>query len=137
MNVFRRLAAKFAERYRTMSIQMVLSLSFTAVAAAGMVLMGASLVWRFSAASEQLVAENTQRVLAQANLNLDSYLRRMMRISDTVYYRSIKNLDLAEDDLTGDLSLLYEENRDDLVNCRQWRFLTGGGSWWPPCRCRR
>ncbi len=50
MNVFRRLAAKFAERYRTMSIQMVLSLSFTAVAAAGMVLMGASLVWRFSAA---------------------------------------------------------------------------------------
>ena len=63
MNVFRRLAAKFAERYRTMSIQMVLSLSFTAVAAAGMVLMGASLVWRFSAASEQLVAENTQRVL--------------------------------------------------------------------------
>lgn len=116
MNVFRRLAAKFAERYRTMSIQMVLSLSFTAVAAAGMVLMGASLVWRFSAASEQLVAENTQRVLAQANLNLDSYLRRMMRISDTVYYRSIKNLDLAEDDLTGDLSLLYEENRDDLVS---------------------
>ena len=107
MNVFRRLAAKFAERYRTMSIQMVLSLSFTAVAAAGMVLMGASLVWRFSAASEQLVAENTQRVLAQANLNLDSYLRRMMRISDTVYYRSIKNMDLAEDDLTGDLSLLY------------------------------
>ena len=116
MNVFRRLAAKFAERYRTMSIQMVLSLSFTAVAAVGILLMGISLIWRFSSASEQLVAENTQRVLAQANLNLDSYLRRMMRISDTVYYRSIKNLDLAEDDLTGDLSLLYEENRDDLVS---------------------
>ncbi len=116
MTVFRRLAAQWAERYRKMSIQMVLSLSFTAVAAAGMVLMGASLVWRFSAASEQMVAENTQRVLAQANLNLDSYLRRMMRISDTVYYRSIKNMDLAEDDLTGDLSLLYEENRDDLVS---------------------
>ena len=116
MNVFRRLAAQWGERYRRMSIQMVLSLSFTAVAAAGMVLMGASLVWRFSAASEQLVAENTQRVLAQANLNLDSYLRRMMRISDTVYYRSIKNTDLAEEDLTGDLALLYEENRDDLVS---------------------
>lgn len=116
MSMFRRLAAQWGERYRKMSIQMVLSLSFTAVAAAGMVLMGTSLVWRFSAASEQLVAENTQRVLAQANLNLDSYLRRMMRISDTVYYRSIKNKDLAEDDLTGDLSLLYEENRDDLVS---------------------
>lgn len=116
MNVFRRLAAQWRERYRKMSIQMVLSLSFTAVAAAGMLLMSVSLVWRFSAVNEQLVAENSQRVLAQANLNLDSYLRRMMRISDTVYYRSIKNTDLAEDDLTGDLALLYEENRDDLVS---------------------
>ena len=114
--MFRRLAAKFAERYRTMSIQMVLSLSFTAVAAAGMLLMSVSLIWRSSAANEQLVAENSRRVLAQANLNLDSYLRRMMRISDTVYYRSIKNTDLAEEDLTGDLALLYEENRDDLVS---------------------
>ncbi len=116
MNVFRRLAAQWAERYRKMSIQMVLSLSFTAVAAAGMLLISVSLIWRFSAVNEQLVAENSRRVLAQANLNLDSYLRRMMRISDTVYYRSIKNMDLAEDDLTGDLSLLYEENRDDLVS---------------------
>ena len=116
MNVFRRLAAQWAERYRKMSIQMVLSLSFTAVAAAGMLLMSVSLIWRFSSANEQLVAENSQRVLAQANLNLDSYLRRMMRISDTVYYRSIKNMDLAEDDLTAPLSLLYEENRDALVS---------------------
>ena len=116
MSVFRRLAAQWVERYRKMSIQMVLSLSFTAVAAAGMVLMGVSLLWRFSAANEQLVAENSQRVLAQANLNLDSYLRRMMRISDTVHYRSIKNMDLSEDDLTAPLSLLYEENRDDLVS---------------------
>ena len=116
MSFFRTLAAKFGERYRRMSIQMVLSLSFTAVAAAGMLLMSVSLIWRFSSASEQLVAENSRRVLAQANLNLDSYLRRMMRISDTVYYRSIKNMDLAEGDLTAPLGLLYEENRDDLVS---------------------
>ncbi|WP_325199647.1 sensor histidine kinase [Oscillibacter sp.] len=116
MRFFRRLAAQWVERYRKMSIQMVLSLAFTAVAAAGMLLMSVSLIWRFSSANEDLVAENSRRVLAQANLTLDSYLRRMMRISDTVYYRSIKNTDLAEGDLTGDLSLLYEENRDDLVS---------------------
>lgn len=116
MSFFRTLTAQWVERYRRMSIQMVLSLSFTAVAAAGILLIGVSLIWRFSSASEQLVAENSQRVLAQANLNLDSYLRRMMRISNAVYYRSIKNMDLAEDDLTAPLSLLYEENRDDLVS---------------------
>ena len=113
---FRRLTAQWGERYRKMSIQMVLSLSFTAVAAAGILLMGVSLIWRFSSASEQMVAENSQRMLAQANMNLDSYLRRMMRIADTVYYRVIKNTDLAEGSYTDALGLLYEENRDDLVS---------------------
>ena len=116
MSFFRSLAAKWVKRYRKMSIQMVLSLSFTAVAAAGILLMGVSLIWRFSSASDQMMAENSQRVLAQANINLDSYLRRMMRIADTVYYRVIKNADLAEDSLTGSLALLYEENRDDLIS---------------------
>ena len=116
MNFFRRVAVQWAERYRKMSIQMVLSLSFTAVAAAGILLMGISLIWRFSSVSEQMVAENSQRVLAQANMNLDSYLRRMMRIADTVYYRVIKNTDLAEGSYTNALGLLYEENRDDLVS---------------------
>ena len=125
MGFFRNLTAQWAERYRKMSIQMVLSLSFTAVAAAGIVLMGVSLIWRFSSASEQMVAENSQRVLAQANLNLDSYLRRMMRIADTVYYRVIKNSDLAVDSLTGQLNLLYEANRDDLVSLAV--FDSGGG----------
>ena len=116
MSFFRRAAAQWAERYRKMSIQMVLSLAFTAVAAAGILLMGISLIWRFSAAGQSLAAENSRRVLAQANLNLDSYLRRMMRIADTVYYRVIKNTDLAEGSYTEALGLLYEENRDDLVS---------------------
>ena len=83
MSVFHDLAVQWGERYRKMSIQMVLSLSFTAVAAAGILLMGGSLIWRFTSSTEKLVAENSQRVLAQANLSLDSYLRRMMRIADT------------------------------------------------------
>ena len=116
MTFFRGLTAQWRERYRKMSIQLVLSLSFTAVAAAGILLIGVSLIWRFSSASEQMVAENSQRVLALANMNLDSYLRRMMRIADTVYYRVIKDTDLAEGSLTGPLNLLYEENRDDLVS---------------------
>ena len=62
MGFFRNLTAQWAERYRKMSIQMVLSLSFTAVAAAGIVLMGVSLIWRFSSASEQMVAENSQQI---------------------------------------------------------------------------
>ena len=47
--LFARAAASLSRRYRTMSIQMVISLSFTAAAVAGMLLMGLSLVWRYSA----------------------------------------------------------------------------------------
>ena len=83
----------------------VISLSFTAVAVTGMALMGLSLVWRFSAGAEELANENTRRMLSQVNMNLDSYLRRMMRISDTVYYRLIKNTDLAEGSLDAGLDL--------------------------------
>lgn len=114
--LFARAAASLSGRYRTMSIQMVISLSFTAAAVAGMVLMGLSLVWRYSAGTEQLVRENTERVLGQVNMNMDSYLRRMMRVSDTMYYRIIKNADLATQSLDEGMELLYEENRDELVS---------------------
>ena len=114
--LFARAAASLSGRYRTMSIQMVISLSFTAAAVAGMLLMGLSLVWRYSAGTEQLVRENTERVLSQVNMNMDSYLRRMMRVSDTMYYRIIKNADLATQSLDEGMELLYEENRDELVS---------------------
>lgn len=81
-----------------------------------MIFMGLSLFWRFSSATGELVAENSQRVLAQVNLNLDSYLRSMMRVSDTMYYRVIKSADLGRDSLTAPMELLYEDDRDSLVS---------------------
>ena len=99
-----------------MSIQMVISLSFTAVAVVCLVFMGLSLSLRFTANTEKLVEDSSQRVISQVNLNLDSYLRRMMRVSNTMYYRVVKDADIAEDSLTEGMNLLYEENRDALVS---------------------
>lgn len=104
------------EFYRRSSIQGILSLSFTAVAVVGIIFMGLALFFRFSANTNAQMAENSQRVLAQVNLNLDAYLRRMMRLSDTAYYSVIKDADLAEEDLSEALDLLYENNRDALVS---------------------
>ena len=115
-SIFKRFASRWAQRYQKMSIQMVISLSFTTVAVVGMIFMGLSLFWRFSSATKELVAENSQRVLAQVNLNLDSYLRSMMRVSDTMYYRVIKSADLGRDSLTAPMELLYEDDRDSLVS---------------------
>ncbi len=112
----RRRAGRAAGRYRKMSIQMVISLSFTAVAVVGMLFMGGSLYLWMSGTASDMVEESSQKVLAQVNLNLDSYLRRMMRVSDAMYYRVIKNTDLATGSLQQGMDLLYEENRDALVS---------------------
>lgn len=114
--LFHQFTAKIADRFRNMSIQMVISLSFTAVAVMGIFCIGFSLLLCFSDSSRTQAQESAQRLLAQVNLNLDSYLHRMMRISDAMYYRVIKNTDLAEDSLTAQMNLLYDENRDALVS---------------------
>lgn len=107
---------RWGKFYRRSSIQVILSLSFTAVAVAGMIFLGLTLFLRFSASNNAQLAKNSQRVLAQVNLNLDAYLRGMMRVSDTMYYRVIKNADLESDSLDAQMALLYENNRDSLVS---------------------
>ena len=114
--LFKRFALNIAGLYKKMSIQMVIARSFTIVAVIGMVFMGGSMVLHFSNASSELIVQNTERVLKQSNLNLDSYLRSMMQISDTMYYRVIKHSDLAKDSISDSMALLYEENRDSLVS---------------------
>ena len=110
------LRQRWQSAYRRTSIQMILSASFTAVAVLGMVFMGLTLFLRFSSSTNAQQSAASQRVLSQVNVSLDGYLRGMMRISDAAYYQLIKDTDLAEDDLSGALDLLYESSRDSLVS---------------------
>ncbi len=98
------------------SLQFTISISFTIVIIVGMALIGLSLSMRFVDSTEKMLADNNTRIVDQVNLNLDTYLRDMMRISDSMYYRVIKNADLETDSLTDQMSLLYETNRDLLVS---------------------
>ena len=110
------LRERWQSLYHRSGIQLILSLSFTAVAVIGMAFLGLALFLRFSSATNTQMAENTQRVLAQVNLNLDTYLRSMMRVSDTVYYQLIKDTDLNEEEISPKIELVYESNRDSLVS---------------------
>ena len=111
---------KWKQLYHSASIQLILSVAFTTVAVTGMLFLGVALMLRFSSSSNAMAAESSQRVLAQVNLNLDSYLRNMMRVSDTVYYRVIKNTDLQREDMARELrdalDLLYAKDREVLVS---------------------
>lgn len=114
------LLQRWERLYHRSSIQMILSLSFTAVAVIGMLFLGIALLLRFSSSANTVAADNTKRILSQVNFNLDRYLHNMMQLSDTVYYRVVKNADLEQqekkEELQNALELLYAKDRDVLVS---------------------
>ena len=107
---------KLKEYYRKASIQYIISVSFTIVAVVGMILVGGSLYLRFSNSTEEMVSKNNQTIIEQVNLNLDSYLRNMMKISDTIYYRAIKKTDMSVENIEKEMDLIYEANKDNLIS---------------------
>jgi Predicted signal transduction protein with a C-terminal ATPase domain len=107
---------KITQLLQKKSLQFTISITFTAVSVVGMLIVGGSLSMRFISSSEEMVSDDSTRMVDQVNLNLDNYLRNMMRISDSMYYRVIKNADLATDNISNDMSLLYETNRDLLIS---------------------
>lgn len=94
----------------------MISLSFTVVALVGMIFLGMALYLRFTSATETMLKDENRRIIDQVNKNLDVYLRNMMRVSDSMYYRVIKNSNLAVDPIDQSMNLLYETNRDFLVS---------------------
>ena len=102
--------------YKNISIQYIISISFTIIAMIGMIIVGGAFYLRFTNSTEDMISENSRFILEQVNLNLDSYLRKMMKVSDTIYYKAIKKKDLAVDNINSEMDLLYEENKDSLIS---------------------
>lgn len=107
---------KLKEYYKKASIQYIISISFTIVAVSGMIVVGGALYLRFLNSTEEVVSKNNQAIIEQVNLNLDSYLRNMMKISDTIYYRAIKKTDMAVENIKKEMDLIYEANKDNLIS---------------------
>ncbi|WP_288222037.1 sensor histidine kinase [uncultured Clostridium sp.] len=107
---------KLTTYYKKASIQYIISISFTIVAVLGMIVVGGALYIRFSNSTEEMVSKNNETIIEQVNLNLDSYLRNMMKISDTIYYRAIKKTDMSIENVDKEMDLIYEANKDYLIS---------------------
>ncbi len=105
-----------ADKARLRSTQVILSFSFTAISVCSMAILGVSLYDRFVNRMEELTMESAGQLLNQTSINLETYLRNMRRISDTMYYSAIKDKDLAVDTLDPEMNLLYEANKDNLIS---------------------
>ncbi len=120
------LGTRIKKYYTQMSMQLVISLSFTLVAVVGVVLIGAGLFFSFVRSSEQIYASQQESSLVYAQRNIDSFLRSVMTLSDTIYYNMIKNKNLDAEQLPSDsLNLLYAQNR---ANISSIALLNSGGT---------
>ena len=115
-NLIKSKIQKIVKRCRDTSIQHIISVSFTVISVVGMVTVGGALSLRFINSTEYMVSENNRSMLDQVNLNLDSYLRNMMKVSDATYYSAIKKKDLAIESIDKEMNLLYETNKDSLIS---------------------
>ena len=112
----KKLTEYWKRKGRTVSIQVGISISFTVVALSAMVIFGITMYHLFTNRMEMMMSENAVQLLDQTAINLETYLKNMRRISDTMYYSVIKGKDLASDDMIQEMNLLYDANKENLVS---------------------
>lgn len=110
---------KLKKAYQKKSLQFILSISFTLVSVAVIIIVAMGFSKRFIDSTEKLAINNNKNVLDQMNLNLDNYLHNMMNISNAMYYSIIKNVDFGKDNenkVGEEMKLLYDVNAASLVS---------------------
>lgn len=98
------------------SIRYTIFIYFTVSALIAILLMGVSLYMQMSAGLSAAIEEENQSIVSQLNRSLDSYLRTVMKLSDSLYYGVIKNADLSDASVNREFTLLYDNNRDNVEN---------------------
>lgn len=107
---------KVKESYQRKSIQFNISISFSIIAAICMGFISIALYTRYVESTEAIIIEDNKKLINQANMNMETYIRNMMRVSDTMYYSVIKNADLSQENTNKNMNLLYEANKDNIIS---------------------
>ena len=103
-------------RIKRQSIQITIAISFTIVSALSMGVLGLSLYNQFAVRMKGATVQNSEQLLEQTAINLETYLRSMRRISDAMKYGVIKGRDLSQENLDESMNLIYEANKDNLIS---------------------
>lgn len=98
------------------SIRYTIFVYFTVSALAIILLIGVILYSQMSRQLALAVQDENRIVLGQINRSVDSYLRTIMKLSDSLYYGVIKNADLNAESINSQITLLYNNNKDSIAN---------------------
>ncbi|HRM24520.1 MAG TPA: hypothetical protein PK061_07875, partial [Enterococcus aquimarinus] len=97
-------------------LQFTLLSTFTLVSVSAILLITAGYMRQFSLTTEQMTRTTSMEMLDQVNLNLDDYIHRLMGVSNTVYYKILKDGDISKNqsEINRELSLLFSANESIL-----------------------
>ena len=98
------------------SIRSNIFIYFTVSALVAILLIGVSLYTRLSTQLTVTIQEENQSLINQVNRSVDSYLRTIMKLSDSLYYGAVKNADLSATSINSEITLLYNNNKDHIAN---------------------
>lgn len=96
------------------SIRTTIFIYFTVTALAAGLLITFSLYQRLSGQVTAMVQDENQRLIGQVARSVESYLRTIMKLSDSLYYGAVKNADLSSESVGSELTLLYDNNKDNV-----------------------
>ena len=113
---FSRFFHRIEKIYKTRSIQFIVSMAFTMVALVSMGFMELATYSSYMKSSREAAIDSNMQIVDHISMQLNSYIRNMMSISDSMYYNVIKDKDLTKDNLDKERSLLYEANKDNLIS---------------------
>ena len=99
---------------RRYDLRRVIWVSFTATAVVTTLIMGLSVYGRYMTQTQETIREDNQTLLTQANYQFTSFLRNMMKVSDSLYYSVIKETDLEKSSVSDAFRLLYDTNKDTI-----------------------
>ncbi|MFT4007156.1 MAG: cache domain-containing protein, partial [Lacrimispora sp.] len=98
------------------SIRYTIFIYFTVTALAASLLITFSLYQRLSTQVAEMVQEENESLISQVARSVESYLRTVMKLSDSLYYGAVKNANLSADSINSEITLLYDNNKDNVDN---------------------
>ena len=107
-----------SDLFQRVSIRYTIFIYFTISALIMILLIGLSVYGRLTGQFSATIRKENQTVINQVNLTMDSYLRTVMKLSDSIYYGVIKNVDFfhQSETVNSEITLLYDNNKDSVSN---------------------
>ncbi len=113
---FKKLSDKVINRYNKRSIRYTIFLFFTFTAILAIVLAGMTFYMRFSNQLESAIQDENELLVDQSIQTLNTYLRDMIRLSDSLYYNAVKNKEINSESITADMQLIYNTYNNYVKN---------------------